>query len=251
MKLYISGPMRGRPGYNYGTFNEVEECLYRWRGSIAGTDDFTVINPAKNFDGDTSLDIATYMTRDLQQVLEADGIVLLPGWRDSEGAKLEVRVALVTGKKFYEAAAHAYSPTGDPLTDPASPQVEWTFTEVNGPLEHEPDGNAGSPRAAVLADASRIITTDRNNQYGEPTQDFRRSSEAMTALGYRHTRLGVHDPDCPTCGARALQPHDTAVTVSMVKYSRIMWDATNRDSWVDATGYGACGWECIETTKAR
>lgn len=34
-----------------------------------------------------------YMRRALRQVTEADGIAVLPGWRQSRGAVLEVRVA--------------------------------------------------------------------------------------------------------------------------------------------------------------
>lgn len=237
--------MRGLPGFNYDTFNQVEEALYRWSPTLAGMDDFSVINPARNFSGDTSLDIATYMTRDLEQVLSADALVLLPGWRDSEGAKLEVRVGLMTAKRFYEARASQYSGS-DPLTDP--PRVEWSFGEVTGPLEYEPAGNLGSPRAALLAEASRLITGDRNAAYGEPTQDFRRTADVLSALGYRHTTLGTYDPSCGTCGARRLQPHDTALLVGTVKISRLMWDPNKKDSWVDLAGYAACGYEC--TTKA-
>lgn len=246
MKVYISGPMRGLQDFNYGTFTEVEEALYRWRTTLAGLDDFNVTNPARNFNGDTSLDIATYMSRDLQQVLDADTIVLLPGWRDSEGAKLEVRVALATAKRFYEASAHQFAGT-DPLNDP--PRVEWTFTEITGPLDHEPAGNIGTPRAAVLAEASRLVTGDRNVQYGEPTADFRRSAEAMSAFGYRVTELSGAAAPCSTCGSRALVSHDVAVLMSTVKISRIMWNPTQRDHAVDLAGYAACLYECVEAER--
>lgn len=244
VKAYISGPMRGIHNFNYDTFNQVEEALYRWWNSTNG--DFTVINPARNFGGDTTLQIATYMDADLRQVLDADTIVLLPGWRDSEGAKLEVRVALATAKRFYEANAASFA-GADPLNDP--PRIDWTFTEVTGPLDHEPAGNIGTPRAAVLAEASRLVTGDRNVQYGEPTADFRRSAEAMSAFGYRVTELSGMAEPCKTCGARSLVSHDVAVLMSTVKISRIMWDPTKRDHAVDLAGYAACLYECVEAER--
>lgn len=228
MRAYISGPMRGIRNFNYDTFNQVEEALYRWRGTLAGVEEFTVTNPAKNFAGDQTLDLATYMTRDLEQVLAADALILLPGWKDSEGAKLEVRVALATAKKFYEASAHQFAGS-DPLTDP--PRIEWTFAEISGPLDYEPAGNLGSPRASLLAEASRLITGDRNATYGEPTGDFKRSANAANAYGYTGP------------GGREIQPHDIAILISLVKISRLMWSPTNQDSWTDLAGYAACGYE--------
>ena len=99
---YLSGPMRGQPNHGHDTFCDVEQAL---ADDLEASDIpyYTIINPAKNFDGDKMLDVATYMKLDLQQVLESDALVLLPGWEKSEGARLEVDVALMTGKKFYRA----------------------------------------------------------------------------------------------------------------------------------------------------
>lgn len=89
------------------------------------------------------------------------------------------------------------------------------------------------PRAAVLDDAKAAICGDRNNTYGEPTQDFSRTAGVLNALGYR-------GPD-----NQPLQPHDVAVIISGVKLSRLMWSPEHRDSWVDLAGYAACGYECV------
>jgi hypothetical protein len=125
--------------------------------------------------------------------------------------------------------------------------VQWMFKEVDSvPAENL------SPRAEVVTTALHLITGDRNNAYGPPTQDFRRTADAMTAYGYRHTQLPANAPDCPTCGARPLQAHDTAIAVDCVKTSRIMWTPTRADSWVDKAGYAGCGYECaVEEDKRK
>lgn len=214
MIVYLSGPMRSKPGHNYETFDEVEEALYDYGLAECEGD---VINPASNFDGDKTLPTTTYMQKDLEQVLQSDALVLLPGWETSEGAIREVNVATWVGKRFY-LAGRLVTPDGKP--------DGWEFVPVDLPT---PDV---SPRAAALDEAKALITGDRNNAYGPPTQDFARSADALNAYGYR-------GPD-----GRNLQAHDVAIMVMSVKLSRLMWTPQKRDSWVDLAGYAGCGYEC-------
>ena len=83
--VYISGPMRGLPEFNYPAFNEAAR-MWRSRG-------FTVFNPAENFGGHTGMSMKDYMRRDLMQVLDSDFVVLLPRADTSIGSCLEVSVA--------------------------------------------------------------------------------------------------------------------------------------------------------------
>lgn len=92
------------------------------------------------------------------------------------------------------------------------------------------------PRAGVLDEAKTLVTQDRNNQYGPPTQDFQRTADILHALGLR-TLNGVG-------GATKLQAHHVALILAALKMSRLTWDPTKRDSWVDLAGYAACGYEC-------
>ena len=82
MKVYISGPMTGIELFNYPAFHTAAKAWrqYGWQ----------VLNPAENFGGDTTKDYREYMKADLQQVLEADCIALLPGWERSKGANFEL-----------------------------------------------------------------------------------------------------------------------------------------------------------------
>lgn len=89
MMLYLSGPMTGLPDYNYPAFRKASQEL-RSRG-------FTVFDPSECFDGDQGLPKETYMREDIKAVLNACLIVLLDGWENSEGARLEVEVAKACG----------------------------------------------------------------------------------------------------------------------------------------------------------
>jgi hypothetical protein len=96
-----------------------------------------------------------------------------------------------------------------------------------------------SPRAEILNEAGGLILGDRNAQYGEPTQDFRRTAALLNALGYRGP------------GDRDILMHDVSVIMSMLKHSRRVHQWRKRDSWTDDIGYGACGWECVVVEMAE
>ena len=105
MKIYIAGPMRNIKDFNFPAFFDAERQL-RSHGH-------EVYNPARaDLDAD-AFDPTTdkaesmrhYMRRDLPAVLDCDIVVMLDGWQDSKGARLERRVALDCGievKSFHE-----------------------------------------------------------------------------------------------------------------------------------------------------
>lgn len=88
-------------------------------------------------------------------------------------------------------------------------------------------------RSELLHKAEEIITKDRNNSYGEPDQDFARIAELWS------TYLG-----------HSVKPHDVAAMMIMLKLSRISWNPTHEDSWLDAAGYAACGFETMKLRHA-
>lgn len=98
MKLYLAGPMRGYPEFNFPAFFAAE-----WRIELLG---HRVFNPAREdvrggFDPtglegtDAELerlgfDMGFTFRRDVLQITNySEGIVLLPGWRKSGGACFE------------------------------------------------------------------------------------------------------------------------------------------------------------------
>jgi hypothetical protein len=101
--IYIAGPMAGKPLYNFPAFDAAAAQLAR--------DGWNPINPAQ-LDRDAGFDperdpvtpefLKEAMKRDLLALLDADALVLLPGWPDSRGACAEKAVALWRGIPVYE-----------------------------------------------------------------------------------------------------------------------------------------------------
>ncbi|MDV7194329.1 MULTISPECIES: DUF4406 domain-containing protein [Mycolicibacterium] len=85
MTVYIAGPMSDLPDSNYPAFNAVAKKL-----RAQGID---VRNPAENDAGSTGGTWEHYMRLGLRQLLECDEIMLLPGWRNSRGARIEHHIA--------------------------------------------------------------------------------------------------------------------------------------------------------------
>lgn len=81
-------------------------------------------------------------------------------------------------------------------------------------------------RADILAEASRIITTDRNAQYGEPENLF------GLIAAYWSAHLD-----------RPVTSHDVAVMMGLLKCARMQANPGHRDSAVDACGYLAIAGE--------
>ena len=108
MKLYLAGPMTGLPGYNFAEFNRVSKILRDAGHEVfnpAEIDELCGVRPDLPLDHpdqpkDWSVEIA--LENDIQAIFEAEGIVLLRGWRKSRGACLERTVAHFTGRKVFQ-----------------------------------------------------------------------------------------------------------------------------------------------------
>lgn len=85
-RLYIAGPMSGLPDFNHPAFHDAAAKL-RALG-------FEVENPAENPEPPCKSWLG-YMRMAVPQVAKVDAVVLLPGWEQSRGARVEF--ALATG----------------------------------------------------------------------------------------------------------------------------------------------------------
>ena len=116
MKVYIAGPMRGRPLFNFPAFDEAEQLLLEMG--------WEVYNPARadreldGFDpttGANMLAIEQYARRDYEAILTCQAIAMLPGWRDSDGATKEYAVATGLNLAVLDATTGQFLvETGDP-----------------------------------------------------------------------------------------------------------------------------------------
>lgn len=130
--------------------------------------------------------------------------------------------------------------------------LDWTTREHL--LAGNPAHTLTAPsnqRSAVLLEAMQLVNGDRNVQYGDPTEDFRRTAVYWsTHIGgvLRRKADAANLPltdDLLAIIDGLLDPHDVAIMMQQLKMSRLAWDPHKRDTWADAAGYVACGWDCI------
>ena len=92
-RVYISGPMTGKPNQNEAAFTEAAVDLLL-RG-------YAVCNPHDTSELLGELTHAQYLRFDFERVLEADFLVALPGWEKSMGALSELLMAVRMGVKCW------------------------------------------------------------------------------------------------------------------------------------------------------
>jgi hypothetical protein len=97
-------------------------------------------------------------------------------------------------------------------------------------------------RSEILRTAETLVNGDRNRQYGDPKSDFRKIAALWeTYLNGTHER---HMEEGLPATQIFIEPHDVAVLMILLKVSRLSWSPEKEDSWADAAGYVACGWDC-------
>lgn len=229
MILYIAGPMRGLPAFNFGEFDKARDFLKKLgHEPISPADHDREMFPDHDWDAIDATIPAGFTIEDALQwdfsaILRADGIALLPGWENSEGAKAEKFVAEQTGKKVYMmvfTGEEAYAIRLSPLPREVVSKSDLT------------------PRGAALREAERLITGDRNKSYGSPTQNFQ-DTAGMWTIQLRHLLQE---------GA-AVSPQDVAAMMVALKLVRRI-ASDKADNWLDILGYGACGYEAAVETQA-
>jgi hypothetical protein len=107
--LYLAGPMRGFPLYNFGEFARGAKALRSMGYLVESPAEYDLakgLNPAEPLDSETNakvFDINAVLKEDFEIILEkCSGLAMLPGWRKSSGACAEVVVAYYSGKMIWE-----------------------------------------------------------------------------------------------------------------------------------------------------
>lgn len=105
--IYIAGPMRGKPLFNFPSFDAARDRLVADGWSVIspadmdreiGFDETKSYPPTKEF-----LDAA--MARDIEAIKKSDAIYMLRGWKESTGATAEYHLARWKHIPIYEEEA--------------------------------------------------------------------------------------------------------------------------------------------------
>jgi hypothetical protein len=113
-KFYLAGPMTGIPQFNYPTFHAAAKILREKGLTIASPAEMDTPEqqevalastngaiPSSGFVGDQTWGMT--LGKDIAFIAdEAAGIIALPGWNKSKGARLEVTCANLLKKPVYE-----------------------------------------------------------------------------------------------------------------------------------------------------
>lgn len=84
-----------------------------------------------------------------------------------------------------------------------------------------------TPREEVLIEAGRIISGQRDTQYGGPEDNFERIAKIWSVIFHRE-----------------FSREDVAMAMVAVKVARFASNSGfQADTWTDIVGYGACGYE--------
>jgi len=146
--VYIAGPMRGYPLYNFPAFDAAKSQLER--------DGYRVLSPA-SMDRAAGFDPATHeatpqfiesaLMRDFSAIIQADEICLLTGWRQSQGTALELAFAKMIGRPAWE-------------------------LETGKQLQNQ----------TICEEANVLTQQDRNADYGHPKDNFEHTAGLWRAM---------------------------------------------------------------------
>lgn len=108
-------------------------------------------------------------------------------------------------------------------------------TPTDTPTETDTPTDTPTTRAEILDAAKKIVTGDREKQYGRPEDNF--------AVIARFWEVYLSER-CVGGGAEVtLNPDDVAMLMALMKVARIMTGTFKGDSYIDACGYLACAAE--------
>ena len=106
MKLYVAGPMRGYEDFNFPAFFAAAKALREQGHEVFNPAERDVNHYGKDINKSATGDLADVPQFNLREALgadlawiceHADGIALLPGWMDSDGACAEAMTGLALG----------------------------------------------------------------------------------------------------------------------------------------------------------
>lgn len=201
--IYVSGPMSGYPEHNFPAFEAAAKDL-RARH-------FVVISPHENDGGDTSNTWHYYMRQDIIHVAQCNQVLVLEGWENSRGARVEVFLA-----KMLNIPINHY-PSFEPVNEEAIEKACYNMVRDYFPEKESEE--------SMVDEARRLVSGDRQSAYGHPFHDFSRTATMWTGLLSEKLQPG-----------KRIEPEEIGMAMVLLKLSRQM-NKKKRDNIVDAHGY--------------
>ena len=227
MKLYVAGPMTSFENFNRAAFDDAEEVL-----TLLGHDVHTPVRGDIAYYGSWEEAIKhpweEHLTRDVGYLLTGgfEGIVLLPGWKASRGARLEY----ATATDVMELTAFDYSPSSVwgiserfPLYEenperqrqtsggvkdnksksrvdliPSKPLIGAGMVLGYGARKYKPNNwRLGLAWSDTIASAMRHLLAFTDGEDIDPENDLPHIDEALCQVlfqsEYYHTKTGIDD----------------------------------------------------------
>lgn len=98
MKVYVAGPMTGIPEWNFPAFEDAAGKLRAAGYEVQSPHEFDLEDGFDPTSHGADFDLRAALERDVEAVLDADGVALLDGWEASPGVAIEVLTAASQGK---------------------------------------------------------------------------------------------------------------------------------------------------------
>lgn len=123
-------------------------------------------------------------------------------------------------------------------------------TEYGVPYKVVYEGQQQTIRRQMLEEAASLVDGDRNIQYGDPNDDFLKTSSYWSTHAGGVLRRKLHDAGLKVDDEvmqivnNLFDPHDVAIMMIQLKIARLAWSPQVKDHWVDSAGYAACGLDC-------
>lgn len=252
--VYIAGPMRGIPHFNFPAFDAAKAYLIGKGYDVLSPadfdrvlDDFDPYKPEyETADGcgdfPQEMDFKRVVTRDLTAVTQCDAVALLPGWEKSKGAVAEIAVAHWMGKPVLHLLFEPHRPNEIVyIVNDASTTLEQFVLQLAHAHDAfdkrincliDPAPPELNPDCDILEVAASITRGDRQAVYGPPDQDFKKTADMWTGMFQLMLAPGAK-----------FEPRHVAMAMICLKLSR-EFHQRKRDNWIDIAGYARCGSLC-------
>ena len=109
MKVYLAGPMRGLPDWNFPEFDRAREAWQKaghhvfCPAALVRAMGYPLDGPAEPDTEAGRQHLRHVILSDVACILQADALVLLPGWEGSRGCTVEVALAQFLGLPLFDA----------------------------------------------------------------------------------------------------------------------------------------------------